>query len=155
MKRGHTPRQAQNAMPPTRTLVESQARATEPVLYLRHLPKGLMHCLADLTDPRDRLRWIGLGRGPGCHIRLADEYVSEAHCLLQCSDLGVMVQDNNSKNLTLINGVPVLGSARLLPGMLLTLGTTTLLACGPAGVAQEPQLVAIDVDEFLRSTYSP
>lgn len=151
MTRGRARRVAQKSMPPTRTLVESQAMATEPVLYLRQLPKGPLHCLADFTDPRDRLQWIGLGRGPSCHIQLADEYVSEAHCLLQCSDLGVIVQDNDSKNLTLLNGVPVLGSARLLPGMLLTLGTTTLLACGSAGAAQEPLLVAIDVDEFLRS----
>lgn len=151
MKRGRAALRTHTTIPPTSTLVETRARASEPVEYLRGLPKGPLHRLADFTDPRDRLQWIGIGRGPGCHIQLTDEYVSEAHCLLQCSDLGVVVQDNGSKNLTLLNGVPVLGSARLLPGMLLTLGTTTMLACGPAAEAQEPLLVAIDIDEFLRS----
>jgi DNA-binding NtrC family response regulator len=58
------------------------------------------------TWPVDNAPLI-IGRGVGCHIVLSDPVVSRQHCILECSDGQVQLEDQGSRNPALLNGVPV------------------------------------------------
>jgi hypothetical protein len=77
------------------------------------------------------LDWAGpqqelvVGRDCGCDVVLSDESVSRHHARLRFRDGGWMLQDLESTNGTLVNGVRV-GRCSLRPGDRLTLGTYSL-----------------------------
>lgn len=135
---------------PTRTLIVNQQRLDEPVLYLKRMSKGPMYRLTDFAKPRDRVTLVSIGRSPSNHIvvEASENAVSRVHCLLLCADGAVTVQDDNSKNHTLVNGVPVFGEVQLLPGFLLTVGPVTFLACGEQGDDQDPYLTVEGVHDL-------
>jgi pSer/pThr/pTyr-binding forkhead associated (FHA) protein len=77
------------------------------------------------------LDWAGaqqelvVGRDCGCDVVLSDESVSRHHARLRFRDGSWVLQDLDSTNGTLVNGVRV-GRCSLRPGDRLTLGTLSL-----------------------------
>ncbi len=131
-------------------------KPAEPVLSLLLLPLGPLHRLDDIReDDGSPARVITIGAHAHSDIaitRKRDDTVSRNHCILYRLDDGrVEVRDDQSKNRTLVGGVPLRnGSGELLPGMVLTLGATDFLACGTAGAEQEPLIPARDPVDLAR-----
>ena len=118
-------------------MTRDQGSSSENVAYLHRRPGGRLYRLADFFDEADPLRWVSIGRGSHCDIVVADKHVSEEHCLILCTDRSVIIRDDESYNLTLVNSVPLHGSeAHLVPGSLIEIGTTRFVACDASGVAQ-------------------
>lgn len=67
-----------------------------------------------------------LGRGPEADIQIASPAISKTHARLKPEGTFLRVEDLGSTNGTLINGEPVLGSARCFPGDTITIGPTNL-----------------------------
>jgi pSer/pThr/pTyr-binding forkhead associated (FHA) protein len=64
-----------------------------------------------------------IGRGSRCHLRPHSEQVSKVHCAIgRMPGNRVFVRDLKSLNKTLINDVPIAGSARVFDGDVLTVG---------------------------------
>ena len=127
--------------------VKERVRGTkpaDPVLAIRVFPKGRK--LFSLSGKP----LFSIGADTDTDILLEDETVSGVHCLLWVGNSQVTVEDNCSKNRTLVNGTLVDGQAELAPGDVLTVGQTTLLACGQAGMNQQPRACGRDLQEFLR-----
>jgi len=62
-----------------------------------------------------------VGRRKGCHIRLSDARVSRQHCKITFDGTAAVVEDLDSANGTLVNGVKV-KQAALKPGDLVQVG---------------------------------
>ena len=75
--------------------------------------------------PRDRN--FTIGKLAGNDIVLSDRTVSDQHCVFEWQGNELWLEDLQSKNGTLLNGVPV-RQAQLLDGFVLLLGKTTLVA---------------------------
>lgn len=67
-----------------------------------------------------------VGRGESCHLKLADPNASRVHASFAQVDHGWLVQDNSSKNGTLLNGKPIT-SALLKKGDRIQIGQTLLV----------------------------
>lgn len=95
-----------------------------------------------------------LGRSPQATITLMDEEVSRAHAALRLSGTGtdarVQVQDLDSTNGTLVNGVPVVGICTLQAGDRIGLGSHVLKL-----VAMDPLERAFHTTLLDQSTRDP
>jgi hypothetical protein len=143
-------------LPEVSTLtLEASAHAgfvSDPVLALRQLPGGPTHLLDEFRWEDEAKAWLSIGSSPYRDITLADRTVSRLHCLLGRVGLRVFAWDQHSKNRTFVNGIPMSGGVvELRSGSLLTLGCTTLLACGERGESQDVSLTASNLDHFLRA----
>jgi hypothetical protein len=143
-------------LPEVSTLtLEASAHAgfvTDPVLSLWQLPGGPMHLFDDFRWEDEAKAWLSIGSSPYRDITLVDRAVSRLHCLLGRVGLRVFAWDQDSKNRTFVNGIPISGGVvELRSGNLLTLGCTTFLACGERGERQEVSLTASSLDHFLRA----
>lgn len=74
-----------------------------------------------------------IGRGAGCNIVVDDNEVSRNHCVVTVQDDSVYFEDQDSRNSTLINGVP-LDRGSLGKGDKLTIGATVFIACSSKSV---------------------
>ncbi len=111
-----------------------------------------MHLLDDFRWEDEVKAWLSIGSSPYRDITLADRTVSRLHCLLGRVGLRVFVWDQDSKNRTFVNGIPMSGGVvELRSGSLFTLGRTTFLACGERGESQDMNLTASSLDHFLRA----
>lgn len=89
-------------------------------------PPGIAELVARSGD-RHPLRAVSaLGRDPGCDVVLRDDAASARHALLTFDAGEWWVEDRQSRNGTLVNGLPVRGRARLGYGDILTIGRTEL-----------------------------
>ena len=105
--------------------------APEPprVIALRERDGGGRHAL-----PLDRPRWT-LGKGPICDLVIDDPYVSSVHCVLERRGTGeLVIRDCNSKNGTIVDGHRVM-AVELVPGAIVQLGRTYLVALGDGSPA--------------------
>lgn len=96
-----------------------------------------------------------IGRGPACDVQLDDALVSRVHCKLWADDDGIRVEDLNSSNETVVNGVGV-QSAVLQPGDKLGVGGIVLhVVCRADPTADSirasnPDARTVDLAEALR-----
>lgn len=67
-----------------------------------------------------------VGRGASCHLMLTDPNVSRVHACFIQAEQGWFVQDNSSRNGTLLNGEPIT-SALLQAGDEIQIGQTVLV----------------------------
>ena len=68
-----------------------------------------------------------LGRSRSCDIVLHDSTASRDHAVLMRRESGWIVTDTNSKAGTRVNGKKVENRAQVLPGDVITLGSTSLM----------------------------
>lgn len=129
----------------TKTLVARvplRAAADDPVTMLWIAREKRTVHLDQLFGVRRRL---AVGAHENANFRIEDDpYASDDHCHWYYEKGCFFVSCSGAKNRTLINLVPIKpkdGFCELLPGGLLTLGQTHILACGRAGKEQEPQLL--------------
>jgi len=86
--------------------------------------RGDAHRPAYEVDLTDRLV---IGRGPNCDVALTeDKEVSRNHCELTLEDEVIRIADLGSKNGTLVNGVPIIGSYQLQDDDIILVGRTEL-----------------------------
>ena len=149
-------RRGRQPLPSTRTLARDHGlhAHTEPVLYLHWRPNGPLYALDDLPGKDEAVQWVFIGRESFCDIvvpgRSDGDVVSRVHCALVRKNGRVFVQDDGSKNRTLVNGVALAkGSVELYPGALLTVADIEFLACGAAGVEQQPCITAPNPAEYF------
>lgn len=121
-----------------------------PVMGLRVLPGGPFHEFDAFRIESQVKRILVIGAEAGCDIVIEDETVSRLHCLVERHGARTLVHDCESKNRTRVNGV-VVQVGELTPGTLLTLGRTSLVACGPDSDDTRVTLPAASFDEFLKS----
>lgn len=121
-----------------------------PVVGLRVLPSGPFHEFDAFRIESQVKRILVIGAEAGCDIVVEDEAVSRLHCLVERHGTRALVHDCESKNGTRVNGV-VVRVGELTPGTLLTLGRTSLVACGPDSEHNRVTLPAASFDEFLMS----
>jgi len=70
---------------------------------------------------------ILVGRGPECHLRLADSMASRTHVTVRVDEeRSVFVKDLGSSNGSTLNGAPLRGEAPLAPGDMLRIGQCTI-----------------------------
>ncbi|MSQ37339.1 MAG: FHA domain-containing protein [Chloroflexi bacterium] len=101
-----------------RALTIEQAQAARPA--------GIAY-LVTPSGERLPLRAVSaIGRDPGADIVLRDDAASSRHALLTFDDGEWWVEDQASRNGTLLNGVPAHGRSRLAYGDVLTIGRSTL-----------------------------
>ncbi len=90
-----------------------------------------------------------LGRGEECTLQLFDESVSRQHARLLVGEQAARVEDLNSRNRTLLNGVPV-SRAELLDGDRLSLGSVRFVVVLPPfrarAVSEEGATAAVDAE---------
>lgn len=124
---------------------------SDPIIAVRVLPHGSLHVLDTFRYQGKRLPRISIGRSEHAEIRLDDECVSARHCFLFRKGERVYVEPMYSKNDVLVNEVPVHhGMAEILPGFVIRMGETRLLACGAAGEKQEALITSAGVQAYLR-----
>src|SRR5271166_1526810 len=92
-----------------------------------------------------------IGRAATSDIALRDTKVSRAHTRLECGPEGCWVIDLGSVNGTKLNGAPV-ERARLSPGDVITVGTTSLRYEAASDELDDPELTRIDTDAELETT---
>jgi len=92
-----------------------------------------------------------IGRAATSDITLRDSKVSRAHTRLECGPEGCWVIDLGSANGTKLNGAPI-ERARLSPGDVITVGTTTLRYEEPSDPDIDPDLTCIDTDAQFETT---
>ncbi len=68
---------------------------------------------------------LTIGRGEDAQIRIGSEEVSRLHCELEPQEGGVLIRDLESRNGTLVDGVPIPGEKLLVVGALITVGPMT------------------------------
>lgn len=127
----------------TVTIAERRSRpASRWVTGLQVVGTEQVYVFAGLVKSAALAHWFIVGRDPGCDIPLDDATVTRSHCFIQWTENKTLVRDHNSKNRTLINGVPLEdGRGELLPGFVLELGNTELIAVGTSGEV-EPHILA-------------
>lgn len=67
-----------------------------------------------------------IGRSRSCDIVLPDNTVSRDHAVLMRRESGWMITDTNSKAGTFLNGQPVRGGTLVMPGDVLSIGSSSL-----------------------------
>jgi transcriptional regulator with GAF, ATPase, and Fis domain len=80
---------------------------------------------------------VTIGSGPDQNLQLTDQYVSRHHCVVRVSDNGLICEDLDSTNGTLVSGVRVT-SAVIAPGDTIVVGETVLAVDVPGDTIDEP-----------------
>lgn len=94
-------------------------RREEPVVLLEDVGSGIAIPV---------LYWENsIGRSRSCDIVLPDHTVSRDHAVLMRREGGWMITDTNSKAGTLLNGKKIKGDTRVLPGDVLSIGSSALM----------------------------
>jgi len=70
---------------------------------------------------------ISIGRSADNDIFIPDPFCSGHHCLIYPSNGGYMVQDNNSKNGTFLNGKKIQSEIELNKGDEILIGSTRII----------------------------
>ena len=92
-----------------------------------------------------------IGRAATSDIALRDSKVSRAHTRIECGPYGCWVVDLGSANGTKLNGSPV-ERARLSPGDVISVGTTSLRYEAASESNDDPDLTCIDTEAQLETT---
>lgn len=128
-----------------------------PVRSFRRLPDGPVFVLdsfvSDIGAPKKRL---AAGSDLSIDISLVgDSTVSAVHCLIAREDERVFVYDADAKNGTYVNGIRVDVGHRVevFPGSVIVLGKTLLVACNNVEGRQPPEIMAVDIDSFVRKLH--
>jgi pSer/pThr/pTyr-binding forkhead associated (FHA) protein len=128
-----------------------------PVLAFRRLPDGPVFVLDDFVNDEGEAKvTLAVGSDRSIDIPLvADDTISEVHCLIKRDDEKVFVYDAGAKNGTFVNGLRLDAGHRVevYPGSVVVLGKTLLVACNNAEGRQPPEIVATDIDSFVRKLY--
>jgi two-component system response regulator GlrR len=74
---------------------------------------------------------ITIGSGPDQDLQLTDQYVSRQHCVIRICDDGVICEDLDSTNGTLVAGHRVMGAV-IAPGDIITVGETVVIVDLPS-----------------------
>ena len=69
---------------------------------------------------------VTVGRGPSNDIALDDDFASTLHARVEPRNDGVWIEDVGSTNGTAVNGVPLTGRRKLVPGDVVRVGETDL-----------------------------
>jgi DNA-binding NtrC family response regulator len=80
---------------------------------------------------------VTIGSGPDQNLQLTDQYVSRHHCVIRVSDDGLICEDLDSTNGTLVSGHRVT-SAVIAPGDTIVVGETVLAVDVPGDTIDEP-----------------
>jgi class 3 adenylate cyclase len=78
---------------------------------------------------------VVLGRDPSCEIQIPSQYVSRRHARIEPNGSDLLIVDLGGRNPVLLNGAPVAGSARLVPGDTVTIADVTIDIGGGEGVS--------------------
>lgn len=106
-------------------------RREEPVVLLEDVGSGISIPV---------LYWENsIGRSRSCDIVLPDHTVSRDHAVLMRRESGWMITDTNSKAGTLLNGKKIKGDTRVLPGDVLSIGSSALMLKRVSDGAPVPQ----------------
>jgi len=126
------------------------------VVGLRVFPSGQKYKLDDFHVRKDPtapiLRRISIGRSAHCDLVLDDPTVSEWHCFIVRDARRVLIDDINSKNHTVVNGVRFRGgSVELISGSVLVVGESKLVAYSHTNPKQ-PDIhdASLSLDEYIR-----
>ena len=90
---------------------------------------------------------LQIGRSRDAEIAIASDVVSRNHARLIVSEGAIQIEDLGSHNGTLVNGEPIVGTAALAAGDVVTIADTLLIVRG-AGAASPAR--AVDMDELAR-----
>ena len=94
-------------------------RKEEPVVLLEDVASGISIPV---------LYWENsIGRSKSCDIVLPDNTVSRDHAVLMRRENGWIITDTNSKAGTLLNGKRIKGDTVVLPGDILSIGSSSLM----------------------------
>lgn len=96
---------------------------------------------------------VSIGRAATSDIALRDSKVSRAHTRVECGADGCWVVDLGSSNGTKLNGAAIT-RARLTPGDIIAVGTTSLRYEAAADEEDSLDLTCIDTDAQLETTLS-
>jgi transcriptional regulator with GAF, ATPase, and Fis domain len=80
---------------------------------------------------------VTIGSGPDQNLQLTDQYVSRHHCVIRVTDDGLICEDLDSTNGTLVSGHRVT-SAVIAPGDTIVVGETVLAVDLPGDTISEP-----------------
>jgi transcriptional regulator with GAF, ATPase, and Fis domain len=80
---------------------------------------------------------VTIGSGPDQDLQLTDQYASRHHCVVRLTDDGLVCEDLDSTNGTLVSGVRVT-SAVIAPGDTIVVGETVLAVDVPGDTIDEP-----------------
>lgn len=117
------------------------------VLGLRTIPSGKSFAFDDFRYQGSQKKYITVGSSPTADVSIDDPAVSRRHCLIERKVNAVTVFDCKSRNGTWVNGARVTESV-LIPGSLLTLGTTSLLAYDDCS---RRTIIACSIPSFLHN----
>jgi DNA-binding NtrC family response regulator len=100
------------------------ARASEHVAFTFLVVDGPDAGTSFMLDPTTPLRSL-IGKGPACDVKLTDPAVSRRHLAVSVEDQRVRIQDLDSTNGTLVDGVAV-RDAYLRGGEVIRVGTNAI-----------------------------
>lgn len=85
------------------------------VLQLTEIPSGIILC----TKPK---KYITIGRKSGCTIRIKDNAAAPVHCCISSCGGQVYIEDNNTLNGTILNGILIQDRLPLFTNDLILIG---------------------------------
>lgn len=104
-------------------VAEAPGTSRMPRWNVRVEPRGFPAFDVTLHDEGDVAR---IGRSADNDIVIFDLHVSRHHASLMICEGELWVRDLGSKNYTLLDGIPLVGSCKLVDGARLVIGTATL-----------------------------
>jgi hypothetical protein len=113
-------------------LVRDRRGAPPPPALDAAIPAGMELVVDDRTTIASRRfgRRVLVGRAPTADLRIDDPRVSRLHARIEMRDDGVYVEDLGSRNGTLVDGVPVAGSRRLIANDEIGIGAASIIFRG-------------------------
>ena len=91
-----------------------------------------------------------IGRSPTSDLVIDHAAVSRRHARLVRTAGGYFIEDLSSRNGVRLDGQPVRGSARLIPGMVLTLGDVSVVVRTARRSASQAPWLGLDAEERSR-----
>lgn len=105
-----------------------------PLAHGLHCPAQRKGYLFAAYEAAGNRRPILIGRGRTCDLRFDCIYLSKVHAIIKgCTDLGYMLQDNDSENGVFVDGVRVTRQVLLRVGMRIRMGRVELIATSERG----------------------
>jgi DNA-binding winged helix-turn-helix (wHTH) protein len=92
-----------------------------------HLPRQMHWVLAGSRRVPLKPGQNDIGRDPECNVWVDSASVSRRHARIHIDASGAVLEDLNSKNGTLVNGVPASGRVALQPGDRIHIGSVLLI----------------------------
>lgn len=96
---------------------ENTENKNKVILRLTELPSGTVHCIK-------MKKTITLGRKINCSVRIKDTYAAPVHCFISFYDGQAYIEDNNTLNGTILNGILIKNRVPIYTNDLILIGNT-------------------------------